>query len=156
MPTFFVLRWSRRDLQAAFWRSIADFFEVRFHAKPRAAITDRNMPGTKWFEGATLNYAEAALARRDGATAIVHRREDGLTRAMILHPIACGLAFIAFLTSLGAGVIGSILGAMIAAVAWLVTLIVMAIDFTLFGVCLIDRHIPMNPSFHHALFEIPD
>src|SRR5438552_9199966 len=82
--------WSVTDLDA-FWRSIADFFEVRFHAKPRAAITDRNMPGTKWFEGATLNYAEAALARRDGATAIVHRREDGLTRAMTyaeLHRLA--------------------------------------------------------------------
>jgi hypothetical protein len=59
---------------------------------------------------------------------------DGLTRAMILHPIACALAFIAFALSCGAGVVGSLLGAFVAALAWALTLIVMAIDFSLFGV----------------------
>ena len=59
---------------------------------------------------------------------------DGLTNVMILHPIACGVSFIAFLISLGAGVVGSLLGAAVAALAWLITLVVMAIDFTLFGV----------------------
>ena len=59
---------------------------------------------------------------------------DGLTRAMILHPIACGIAFIAFLVSCGAGVFGSLLGAVIALIAWILTLVVMAIDFSLFGV----------------------
>ncbi len=59
---------------------------------------------------------------------------DGLTNAMILHPIACGLAFIAFLLALGAGVFGSVLSAMVAGLAWIITLIVMAIDFSLFGV----------------------
>ena len=53
---------------------------------------------------------------------------------MILHPIACGIAFIAFLLSLGAGVIGSVLGALVAFIAWVLTLVVMAVDFTLFGV----------------------
>lgn len=59
---------------------------------------------------------------------------DGLTHAMILHPIACGVAFIAFLLSVGAGVVGSLLGALVAGLAWILTLVVMAIDFTLFGV----------------------
>ena len=58
----------------------------------------------------------------------------GLTRAMVLHPIACALAFVAFALSCGAGVIGSLLGAATAALAWVLTLIVMAIDFSLFGV----------------------
>ncbi len=62
---------------------------------------------------------------------------DGLTDAMILHPIACAIAFLAFLLSLGAGVIGSILGALVAFVAWVLTVVVMAIDFSLFGVCLV-------------------
>ena len=62
---------------------------------------------------------------------------DGLTNAMILHPIACGVAFIAFLLSVGAGVVGSLLGAAVAALAWLITLVVMVIDFVLFGV---SRH----------------
>lgn len=60
---------------------------------------------------------------------------DGLTYVMILHPIACGIAFIAFLLSLGAGVVGSLLGALVAALAFILTLIVMATDFACFGVC---------------------
>ena len=63
------------------------------------------------------------------------RSADGLTRVMILHPIACGLAFIAFLLALGAGVFGSLLSALVAGAAWLLTLIAMAVDFALFGVC---------------------
>ena len=59
---------------------------------------------------------------------------DGLTRVMILHPIACGVAFVAFALSCGAGVVGSLLGAMVAALAWVLTLVVMAVDFSLFGV----------------------
>ena len=59
---------------------------------------------------------------------------NGLTKAMVLHPIACALAFIAFCLSCGAGVIGSILGASVAVVAWVLTLVVMAIDFSIFGV----------------------
>jgi hypothetical protein len=59
---------------------------------------------------------------------------NALTRAMILHPIACGLAFIAFLVSAGAGFLGSFLASMVAFVAWLVTLVIMTIDLTVFGV----------------------
>ena len=53
---------------------------------------------------------------------------------MILHPIACAVAFIAFALSCGAGVVGSLLGAMVAALAWILTLVVMAVDLSLFGV----------------------
>ena len=59
---------------------------------------------------------------------------NGLTGAMVLHPVACGITFLAFLVSLGAGVIGSLAGFAIAAIAWVLTLVVMAIDFTLFAV----------------------
>jgi hypothetical protein len=61
---------------------------------------------------------------------------DALTNAFILHPIAAGIAFAAFLVSMGAGVIGSVIGAMVAFVAWVVTLVVMAIDFAAFSVSL--------------------
>jgi hypothetical protein len=58
---------------------------------------------------------------------------DALTNAFILHPIACGLAFIAGLAALG-GVIGGFISTLVAAVAWIITLVVMAIDFAAFGV----------------------
>lgn len=58
---------------------------------------------------------------------------DALTNAFVLHPVACGLAFIAGVCALG-GVVGGLFGTMIAAVAWIITLVVMAIDFAAFGV----------------------
>jgi amino acid transporter len=56
---------------------------------------------------------------------------------MILHPIACGVAFIAWLLSIGGAVVGSLFGVLAAFVAWVLCLIVMATDFSLFG---ISRH----------------
>jgi hypothetical protein len=59
---------------------------------------------------------------------------DALTRVMILHPIACGLAFIAFLLAIGAGVIGSLFASLVSAVAFIITLVVMATDFVWAGI----------------------
>ncbi|MEV6638920.1 acetoacetate--CoA ligase [Amycolatopsis sp. NPDC051371] len=53
-------RWSVTDLDG-FWSSIKDFFGVRFHSPARSVVPDPRMPGTEWFPGATLNYAEHAL-----------------------------------------------------------------------------------------------
>jgi acetoacetyl-CoA synthetase len=75
--------WSVSQLDA-FWAAAADFLRVRFHAVPRATLSSVTMPGTQWFPGATLNYAEHALGdspdRADGDLAIVFVREDGLER----------------------------------------------------------------------------
>ncbi|GLZ57521.1 MULTISPECIES: acetoacetate--CoA ligase [Micromonospora] len=53
-------RWSTTDLDG-FWRSIWDHFEVIAHTPPTATLTQRVMPGARWFPGATLNYAENVL-----------------------------------------------------------------------------------------------
>jgi len=57
-----------------------------------------------------------------------------LTRVMILHPICCGMAFIAFMFALGAGVCGGLLASLFAGLTWVLTLVVMATDFVLFGI----------------------
>jgi hypothetical protein len=75
-----------------------------------------------------------------------------LTRVMILHPVACGLAFIAFFLALGAGFFGAIFASLVAAVAWLVTLVVMVIDFVLFGI--IKRHVNHDGSGSNAYFSV--
>lgn len=49
--------WSA-EKPAEFWKSIADYFKVNFHSSPHQIMSDDPMPHTKWFEGATLNYAE--------------------------------------------------------------------------------------------------
>ena len=59
--------WSVNDL-AGFWSSIADFFGVRFHQPATVILRDgAQMPGARWFPGATLNYAEHALLATAGA-----------------------------------------------------------------------------------------
>ncbi len=73
---FALQRWSTRE-PGAFWQSIAEYFEVQFHSPFRAALGRREMPGTEWFPGATLNYAEHALRRRDAQPAILALDEAG-------------------------------------------------------------------------------
>lgn len=94
------------------------------------------------------------MAEIDGSdvSEIAAGTSASLTRVMILHPIECGVAFIAFLLSCGAGVVGSFAGAMVALVAWILTLISLAIDFSLFGI--IHHHINEDGSGSHAYFGI--
>ncbi|MGQ0719684.1 MAG: acetoacetate--CoA ligase [Pseudonocardiales bacterium] len=73
-------RWSVADLEG-FWGAFVEFAGVRFHATPQRVLADASMPGAQWFPGATLNYAEHALApgpgKGDDDTAVVACREDG-------------------------------------------------------------------------------
>lgn len=75
---------------------------------------------------------------------------DALTRVMILHPIACGLAFLAFLTGVGASWIGSICASILAAIAWLVTLVVLITDFVAWGI--VKKKVN-DDGTSHATFE---
>ncbi|MEA2832948.1 MAG: acetoacetyl-CoA synthetase [Methylobacteriaceae bacterium] len=49
--------WSVEDLEA-FWDSICGYFDIRFHTPYERVLASRDMPGARWFPGATLNYAE--------------------------------------------------------------------------------------------------
>lgn len=54
-------QWSTSHV-ADFWKSIAVYFDVKFHADfsviLQPATDSRSFIGTQWFKGATLNYAE--------------------------------------------------------------------------------------------------
>lgn len=66
------------DEPAAFWEALADFFDVRFRARGGRVLSSLDMPGARWFEGWTLNYAEQALTGRDDEDlAMIFEREDG-------------------------------------------------------------------------------
>ena len=49
--------WSVSDLDG-FWSSVWEFFGVRSASPYETVLAHRAMPGTEWFPGATLNYAE--------------------------------------------------------------------------------------------------
>ena len=74
-------RWSV-ERSAGFWSFYADFAGVRFTDPPTEVKGPDRMPGTEWFRGATLNYAEHLLRRRDDKLALVSRTESGQTRRL--------------------------------------------------------------------------
>ncbi len=64
--------WSVSDGLEDCWAAVWDFFEVRSSQPYTAVLSERIMPGAKWFEGSRLNYAEHALRHTDDiAVAIV-------------------------------------------------------------------------------------
>ncbi|QJD59825.1 acetoacetate--CoA ligase [Pseudomonas sp. gcc21] len=66
------------EQRGAFWQAIVDFFEVRFATPPiDVLLKGEAMPGAQWFPGATLNFAEHLLRRRDVHPALVAVAESG-------------------------------------------------------------------------------
>lgn len=53
-------RWSVEDMEG-FWQAIWDYFEIRSPTPHDRVLSSRTMPGARWFEGATVNYAEHVL-----------------------------------------------------------------------------------------------
>lgn len=69
-------RWSVDDLEG-FWASVWDHFEVQASVRPHDVLSNRSMPGARWFQGTRLNYAEHALRRADGhEPAIIARSQS--------------------------------------------------------------------------------
>jgi acetoacetyl-CoA synthetase len=71
-------RWSVDDPEG-FWQAIADHFEVHFATPARRVLEHPAMPGTHWFPGASLNWAEHALrmpGRADGDVVVIARSQS--------------------------------------------------------------------------------
>ncbi|WP_332763165.1 acetoacetate--CoA ligase [Pseudomonas koreensis] len=97
-------RWSIEQ-RADFWQALVDFFDIRFHTQPDAVLREgAQMPGAEWFPGATLNFAEHLLRRRDDAVAVISVAENGqreqLTWAQLAEHVA---GFQASLQAAGVG-----------------------------------------------------
>ena len=61
-----------------FWPTIWKFCEIKSSRTWDTVITNEyKMPGTKWFTGSKLNFAENLLKRRDENTAIIFKGENG-------------------------------------------------------------------------------
>lgn len=77
----------------AFWQAIVDFFEVRFTQQPEAVLREGPaMPSAHWFPGATLNFAEHLLRRRDHHPALVAIGEDGSREQLSYAELAMHVA----------------------------------------------------------------
>jgi acetoacetyl-CoA synthetase len=58
-------RWSVEELEA-FWESLWDYFQIQSATPYAQVLSGREMPGARWFEGATLNYAEHVFRNASG------------------------------------------------------------------------------------------
>jgi acetoacetyl-CoA synthetase len=68
-------RWSVDELDQ-FWADIWEFTGVIASKPYERVLASHEMPGTRWFEGAELNYAENLLSgHEDGETAVLHCSE---------------------------------------------------------------------------------
>ncbi len=68
-------QWSVDDL-TGFWSSIWSFFNVQAPVPYESVLRHPAMPGTQWFPGARLNYAEHALATRGDGVAVIARSQS--------------------------------------------------------------------------------
>lgn len=103
-----------------------------------------------------VGYNPAAIiANADGTDNFSNASEDStkaLTRVMVLHPVATGISFIAFLLAVGAGVVGSFLGSLVSLLAFIITAIVLITDFVLFH--LVKKHVNDDGSGSKASYGV--
>ncbi|MBM9489144.1 acetoacetate--CoA ligase [Pseudomonas sp. ICBG1301] len=77
------------DQRPDFWQAIVSYFDVAFRSPPIATlIEEAEMPSAQWFPGATLNFAEHLLRRRDEHPAVVAISEDGHREALTYAELA--------------------------------------------------------------------
>jgi acetoacetyl-CoA synthetase len=95
-------RWSVQELED-FWAGIWEFAGVRSSTPYARVLDSRAMPGTRWFEGAELNYAEnmllgpsPAAGRDPDQVAVLHASElrelDRLTWGELSERVAAAAA----------------------------------------------------------------
>ncbi len=58
--------WSVNQLED-FWASLWDYFHIQASQPYSAVLTERKMPGARWFPGAQLNYAEHVFRNANSA-----------------------------------------------------------------------------------------
>lgn len=97
-------KWSIEQ-RADFWQAIVDCFDIRFHTQPDAVLREgAQMPSAEWFPGATLNFAEHLLRRRDDAVAVISVAENGQREQLTWAELAEHVAgFQASLQAAGVG-----------------------------------------------------
>ena len=77
----------------AFWQAIVDFFDIRFSTPATAVLQEGPaMPSAHWFPGATLNFAEQLLRRRDSHPALVAIGENGSREQLSYAELAAHVA----------------------------------------------------------------
>lgn len=68
-------KWSNDQVEE-FWSSLWEYFNINAHSEPDSVLSSLNMPGAKWFEGATLNYAEHIFRQKSSNRPALHFKSE--------------------------------------------------------------------------------
>lgn len=71
--------WSVQNLEA-FWGAIWKYFEVAEADYP--VLSERRMPGARWFEGSELNFAKQVFNRNNDGIALISKSERTAEKSM--------------------------------------------------------------------------
>lgn len=95
-------QWSTLHIEE-FWESVWKYFNVTAHTPYTNVLSSRKMPGCKWFQGATLNYAEHIFKKnKHEQTAIIFGNEAGIYQEISWTELRDKVASMAvYLKSLG-------------------------------------------------------
>jgi len=95
-------QWSINNLED-FWESIWDYFSIKSHSPYSKVLSSYTMPNCKWFEGATLNYAEHIFRNANpNKTALWFSNESGQNYAMSWQELETKVAsMVTYLKSIG-------------------------------------------------------
>ncbi|MCS6928732.1 MAG: acetoacetate--CoA ligase [Saprospiraceae bacterium] len=87
--------WSANHPEA-FWETIWHFFQIISYSPYRNVLSGYEMPGARWFEGATLNYAEHIFRWKNaGHPALLFRNERGEGAQLSWEELTCQVAALA-------------------------------------------------------------
>lgn len=100
--------------------------------------------------GTGIGYPLSRLGGAIGGVAYENTSADRATKGFILHPIACGLAFIAQIVALASVQFGFLFASLIVFLAFLVSLVCMVLNFAVFGI--VRNHINSNVAGSPAHF----
>ena len=92
-PDYAALHRYSIDHRGEFWQAVWDFCDVVGERGTEPALQDgEQFPGSRWFSGTRLNFAENLLRYRDDATAIISVLENGERRTYTYRELAAATA----------------------------------------------------------------
>lgn len=98
------------------------------------------------------DIAGVVTANTHPSTAYTSSTLKDLTRALILHPISTAVVFIAFLIAALSHRLGFLFSSVIAAIAFILVLVTLIIDFTIFGS--VKSHVNGDGSGSTAAYSV--
>ena len=79
-------QWSIDEL-SDFWESIWEYFDIQYSGNYNKVILNLEMPGTQWFQGTYLNYAEHIFRQKSNNRPAIIFQNESFTKHITWHEL---------------------------------------------------------------------